>query len=82
MSTEQATQFQPKALQADTVRPSETSNKEYSGFSHAINIEPITYRPNEAHTGQFAVRENKIIDYTSIAIDIIILTVSCSIRVN
>lgn len=57
MSTEQATQFQPKPLHVDTIRPSESSSKEYSGFSHAIiNDEPITYRPSEAHTGQFAVR--------------------------
>lgn len=58
MSTEQATRFQPKPLHADTVHPSESSNKEHSGFSHANNAEPITYRPNEAHTGQFAVRGN------------------------
>lgn len=58
MSTEQVTQFQPKPLHIDTVQPSQSSNKEYSGFSHASNVEPITYRPNEAHTGQFAVRED------------------------
>ena len=56
MSTEQATRFQPKPLHVDTIRPSESSSKEYSGFSHAINEEPITYRPTEAHTGQFGVR--------------------------
>ena len=57
MSTEQATRFQPKPLQhARTILPSESSSKEFSGFSHAINDEPITYRPSEAHTGQFAVR--------------------------
>jgi len=57
MSTEHTTRFQPKSLHADTIQPSESSNKEYSGFSHANNTEPITYRPNEAHTGQFAVRK-------------------------
>ena len=58
MSTEQATQFQPKPLHKDTAQASACSSKEYSGFSHAINDEPITFRPTEAHTGQFAVRPN------------------------
>ena len=69
MSTEQVTRFQPKPLHVDTVRPSESSSKEYSGFSHAaINNEPITYRPTEAHTGQFAVRTNSAIYISYIAI--------------
>ena len=63
MSTEQATQFQPKPLHSDTIQASETSNKEYSGFTHAINDEPITCRPTEAHTGQFAVRQNQYNSY-------------------
>ena len=29
------------------------SNKEESGFTHACNVEPITHRPNENHTGDF-----------------------------
>jgi len=54
MSTEQATQFKPKPFRSDK-QQSDSSYKEYSGFSHAYNVEPITYRPTEAHTGQFSV---------------------------
>jgi len=55
MSTEQATQFKPKPFRSEKLQPSDSSNKEYSGFSHAYNVEPVTYRPTEAHTGQFSV---------------------------
>jgi len=55
MSTEQATQFKPKPFHSEKLQPSDSSNKEYSGFSHAYNVEPVTYRPTEAHTGQFSV---------------------------
>lgn len=27
------------------------SNKEESGFTHATNVEPVTFRPRESHTG-------------------------------
>lgn len=33
------------------VRRSRHSNKEKSGFTHAYNVEPVTFRPHENHTG-------------------------------
>lgn len=40
-----------KKFRNDNVNPSNHSNKEGSGFIHANNIEPITFRPTECHAG-------------------------------
>ena len=40
-----------KQFRSDSNHPSMHTNKEESGFTHACNQEPITYRPTECHAG-------------------------------
>jgi hypothetical protein len=43
--------YYPKEFRRNSLHPSHHTNKEYSGFSHSINIEPITYREHHNYTG-------------------------------
>lgn len=43
--------YLPKPFRSDGVRMSSNSNKEESGFTHAWNVEPVTFRPTENHSG-------------------------------
>ena len=41
-----------KEFRSDSKHPSYHTRREDTGFTHAYNVEPITYRPTECHTGE------------------------------
>lgn len=56
-STQYGSSFPVKQFRSESLQPSGNSNKEESGFTQAYKgVEPITYRPNEAHAGDFPTK--------------------------
>ncbi len=41
-----------KEFRSDSKHPSHYTRKEDTGFTHAVNIEPVTYRPTECHASE------------------------------
>ena len=55
MTTESQQRFQGRQPDRRDVSRKSVGGKEGSGFTHAQNVEPISYHPDHAHSGDVPV---------------------------
>ena len=51
-NTKYRAEYPKKTFREEGPPPSANTLKETSGYSHSFNIEPVTYRPTECHSGE------------------------------